>query len=296
VRAANFSRPLLLLDDAFRIDGGDVTLQGLVITGGTVVVGGKTRRLRLEHCTLVPGLGLTGDGAPLDPAAPSLVVEVDPDETTVIEIDHCIVGRLQVPAEGAELFVRDSIVDGLGAVAISAGAAGGPGPAAGPPTSLERVTVFGSTDVKELNAADVLFTGPVRAARRQDGCVRFCFVPDGSETARRYLCQPDTAIARALDAARKADPLAPPSAGDLSGIRASIRGRLRPGFTSRAYGQPAYAQLDAGCPAELRTGASDGAEMGAFHDLYQPQREANLLDQLDEYLRFGLDVGILYAT
>ena len=38
------------------------------------------------------------------------------------------------------------------------------------------------------------------------------------------------------------------------------------------------------------------AEMGAFHDLGQPQRETNLLVRLDEYLRFGLDAGIFYAS
>jgi hypothetical protein len=32
--------------------------------------------------------------------------------------------------------------------------------------------------------------------------------------------------------------------------------------------------------------------MGAFHALYQPQREANVALRLDEYLRFGLEAGI----
>ena len=36
--------------------------------------------------------------------------------------------------------------------------------------------------------------------------------------------------------------------------------------------------------------------MGAFHDLYQPQREINLRVRLDEYLRFGLEAGIFYAS
>jgi hypothetical protein len=30
--------------------------------------------------------------------------------------------------------------------------------------------------------------------------------------------------------------------------------------------------------------------------LYQPQREQNLQARLDEYLRFGLEAGILYAS
>ena len=36
--------------------------------------------------------------------------------------------------------------------------------------------------------------------------------------------------------------------------------------------------------------------MGAFHYLFQPQRETNLRVRLDEYLRFGLEAGIFYAT
>ena len=36
--------------------------------------------------------------------------------------------------------------------------------------------------------------------------------------------------------------------------------------------------------------------MGAGHYLYQPQRESNLRTRLDEYLRFGLEAGIFYAS
>jgi hypothetical protein len=46
----------------------------------------------------------------------------------------------------------------------------------------------------------------------------------------------------------------------------------------------------------IRRGADDGSEMGVFHDVYAPQRESNLLVRLEEYLRFGLEAGIFYAT
>ena len=36
--------------------------------------------------------------------------------------------------------------------------------------------------------------------------------------------------------------------------------------------------------------------MGAFCHLKQPQRESNLRLRLDEYLPFGLEAGILFAT
>jgi hypothetical protein len=36
--------------------------------------------------------------------------------------------------------------------------------------------------------------------------------------------------------------------------------------------------------------------MGAFSFLKQPQREANLRAALDEYLRWGLEAGVLFAS
>jgi hypothetical protein len=72
--------------------------------------------------------------------------------------------------------------------------------------------------------------------------------------------------------------------------------RLRPIFTSLRYGDAGYCQLSQLCAVEIREGADDQAEMGAFHDLYQPQREANLNSSLGEYLRFGLEAGVFFAS
>ena len=71
---------------------------------------------------------------------------------------------------------------------------------------------------------------------------------------------------------------------------------MRPQFTSLNYGDPGYCQLSQRCAIEIRQGAEDEAEMGVFHNLYQPQRETNLRVRLDEYLRFGLEAGIFYAS
>jgi len=69
-----------------------------------------------------------------------------------------------------------------------------------------------------------------------------------------------------------------------------------PSFSSLRHGDPDYAQLRESCPVQIRTGASDESEMGAFHDLFQPQRETNLKIRLEEYLRFGLEAGSFYET
>jgi len=36
--------------------------------------------------------------------------------------------------------------------------------------------------------------------------------------------------------------------------------------------------------------------MGVFHDLFGPQRETNVAVRLEEYLRFGLEAGLFYAS
>ena len=55
--------------------------------------------------------------------------------------------------------------------------------------------------------------------------------------------------------------------------------QMQPSFTSEDYGQPSYAQLSLTCPIEIRTGAEDGSEMGAFSFLKHAQREANFASQ-----------------
>ncbi|WP_088888991.1 hypothetical protein [Leptolyngbya ohadii] len=75
-----------------------------------------------------------------------------------------------------------------------------------------------------------------------------------------------------------------------------ILNRLIPRFTSKTYGDPGYCQLSRDCATELYQGAEDGAEMGVFNFLKQPQRETNLQASLAEYLRFGLEAGVFYVT
>jgi hypothetical protein len=72
--------------------------------------------------------------------------------------------------------------------------------------------------------------------------------------------------------------------------------RIRPRFDSIRYRTPAYARLSELCPVEISAGASDGSEMGAFHDLFQPIREANLQARLEEFIPAGSDVGIVFET
>jgi len=162
----------------------------------------------------------------------------------------------------------------------------------GPPTVLERTTVFGEVFLKELILAnEVIFTGEVLAEKTQVGCVRFSYVSLTSQAPRRFRCQPDLALVK------RAGQLNLESVADLPlNERNLILARLKPAFTSVHYGHPAYCQLSYHCPEEIKTGAEDGSEMGVFRHLRQPQREANLRLRLEEYLPFGLKPGFIYVT
>jgi hypothetical protein len=59
---------------------------------------------------------------------------------------------------------------------------------------------------------------------------------------------------------------------------------------------PGYAQLATAGALEISRGAEDGSEIGAFHDLFQSQRAANLLARLEEFTSAGMNVGVVYAT
>jgi hypothetical protein len=143
---------------------------------------------------------------------------------------------------------------------------------------VERATVLGATFARTLEASDAIFTGRLEIERTQHGCVRFSYVPAGSKVPRAYRCQPALALA-----APGAD-------------AALIAARLRPAFTSTRFGEGAYLQLAGDCPREIAEGGSDGSEMGAYFHLHQPQREANLRRGLQEYLRFGLEAGLVFVT
>ncbi len=164
----------------------------------------------------------------------------------------------------------------------------------GPPLHLERTTVRGAVQARQIDlATEVVFDGLATSQRTQIGCVRFSWVEPGSQMPRRYRCQPDLAEQDALDDASASGPLTP---AEIDRIRNETRLRVRPTYTDLRYGQPAYLQLALTGPTEIATGAEDGSEIGAYCHLKQPQREANLRQRLAEYVPFGLDCGLVYET
>jgi hypothetical protein len=161
--------------------------------------------------------------------------------------------------------------------------------------TVARCTVFGQVQAHEIALAEnSIFNGKVCVARRQKGCVRFCYVPPESRTPRRYECQPDLAVRAVNEKFAQANGRISLHERDAE-VRCEQR-RVQPEFNSSRYGTPAYCQLAEACADEIKAGAEDESEMGAFYDLYQPQRAANLRARLDEYTPAGMNAGIINAT
>jgi hypothetical protein len=249
----SFLRPLL--EGALEVVGtaaagtiqpGAILVNGWLLAGAVTVLPGNLAELTLAHCTLVPALA-------------SLTLQTGPaagqnNDGLSLALERSICGPLNLPAIIRSAALSDSIVDG----GIQA-----------PVLQIQACTVLGPTQCDSLSASDGIFTEKVTVAHKQEGCVRFCYLPLASETPRRYECQP-------------AD--------------AATAGSVFPHFASVAYGDPDYAQLARTCPPAILGGAEDGGEMGAFHFLQVSGRLANLRIALDEYLRFGLEAGVFFAS
>jgi hypothetical protein len=303
LRAANRTRPVIrLLDwqtsspDDLSVSGAGPSwfvLDGLTITGRGMQISGEISGVTIRHSTLVPGWGLTCDCEPKRPTEPSIEVLGAP---RCVTIEHSIVGAIQVERDEVKqgplrLRISDSIVDATSRDRVALGAS--EKRCADVVLSLRRSTVFGQIQTRAIELAeDSIMFGVVHACRRQWGCIRFCYVPPGSHTPRRFECQPDTVEAAVEARFAKGDF----DAEDRDALLTAERLRVEPEFDSVRYGTPDYARLALTCAPEIATGASDGSEMGAFHDLHAPQRAANLRLRLDEYTPAGTDTAIIYAS
>lgn len=276
-----------------------VVLDGLLVSGAPVVLDEvdppdrERRTIVIRDTTLVPGIGRTTDGQASSPTRASLIV-LDP--FACVRIERSVVGPI-VAVEGASVEIVDSVVDASSRAGVAiTGRDGtsprtvaavadwelGDGTAAAGDLDIVASTIVGSIRCIRLDASNSLLLAataegdprphPVHAERKQQGCVRYSFVPDGSRTGRRFQCAP-----------RPDDPVA-------------LQRASRPRFGSMRYGDHDYLRLHEGAPDRIRRGADDESEMGVTHRLYAPQREANLRIRLDEYLRFGLAADRIFAT
>ncbi|MGO9161192.1 MAG: hypothetical protein ACLP7J_10825 [Streptosporangiaceae bacterium] len=266
----------------------DVTFDGVWVAGHAVELAGHLGTVTFRHCTLVPAAGSRREGGEV-----SLRVAAMP---CTVGIGFCVVGRLQVisPETGFDpvpLAVTDSILDpGRPGQKAIVGADRRP---AWVTLSLQRVTVLGDVDVREVDVvADSLVVGRLDADRRQVGQVRFSYVPEDSRTPRRTSCQPDDVLAEVDDAVARGT--VPASERDT--LRRSEAARVTPRFDSARFGTPAYGRLITAAPPELARGAHDEGELGAYHFLWLAYRDSQLQSGLPAYPPIGTDIDALFAT
>ena len=190
------------------------------------------------------------------------VIVTGTNDSLAVELERTISGPVALGPTVPRLRVRDCIVEARGGDALAAPEAD---------ADVQTSTIAGATGTRTLSAGNSIFTGVVTVKHRQTGCVRYCYLPLASVAARRFRCHP-------VDEAAAA--------------------RVQPAFTSLdlARAPSAYGQLADTCPPEIARGAEDEGEMGAFNFLKNPQRLSNLTTRMDEYLRFGLEAGVVFVT
>jgi hypothetical protein len=289
LRAADGFRPTLSLGAEITVTGdtdSEFALNGLIVAYAPPAAApplppalihapapNKLSELALTHCTLVPGLTLKPHGGPEYPGSPAVLAE---SSGLAVVATKSILGALWINAQ-ATANLTDSIVD--------SGDASEPAyiatlltnvPQPGGALTIQGSTVIGTVYVTLLSlASNCIFwshlsasdqTATLWAVRRQEGCVRFSYLPAGAITPRRFECVQE----------------AP--------------GIPQPAFFSLRYGDPGYAKLFPYTDDSIRRGANDGGEMGAFHFLLAPLRETDLLVRMREYLPVGLEFGIFYET
>ena len=312
IRAANRKRPVIRLEEE-RVDrtnaldvgggtqmrgepGSHLTIDGLLIFGRGIHIKGDLAEVVIRHCTLVPGWDLDHDCEPKAAHESSLTLS---NTDARVTIEHSILGSIvvdvnQTQLEPISIKVSDSVLDATDnerevlstsdrrkAYAI---------------LEILRCTIFGQVGVHAIELAEnSIFNDLVKVARTQIGCMRFCYVPDGSRTPRRYNCQPDL-VEQAIDEQKKTGIETDEEKQEIKDEKQRESNRVQPLFNSTRYGKPTYCQLASNCAEEIKRGADDESEMGVFHDLFQPQRAANLRARLDEFTPAGMEAGIIFAS
>jgi hypothetical protein len=275
VQAANQQRPTVRLDADWTLGAAadvDATLRldGLLVSGGhPIVLAGDYVEVVVTRCTLDPGgAGITttfeqnGRGEDLRPTR--LVIH---GHVKRLVVTASILGGIMTEADGVveQLDMHESIVQSVEraqrAVSLAQGEA-----------LVNRCTLLGRTRFHQLYASEVIFYGATLIDNQQDGCLRFsAWVVGEPEPDPLVSTVPRPYESVPLDAAT-------------------------PVFVSTRFGDPHYAQLSQSAPHEIRTGASDGSEMGVFASLKNPLKERSLLIKYHEFMPFGLVPLVLYAT
>jgi hypothetical protein len=318
IAAANGARPLIRLVEGqtwvIRSTSADARLRldGLFVSGGTVMLAGSFAEVVITCSTLDPGdaTRLAADGRALVPTQVIVTGTV-----TALTIDRTIVGPVcardydpaidppeAAPAAGftgpaaiETVTISNSIVQALRAPPPESPPQSPPiSPPASPPIfpglipaalsfadgtlALSRCTVLGRIEAHRLTASECLLTETVVVDDRQDGCIRYSALVASGQPPRTYACVLVAAGA--------------------------------PIFTSTRFGDAGYAQLredaDRQCrplatelavqATSIRAGSADGSEMGAFARDLNPIRARALAVKLQEYMPAAMTPVVFNLT
>jgi hypothetical protein len=294
LRAASGTRPTLLLTSEIVVvgeAGSTFSLNGLLIAASAAMApaspspaalvrvpadrpDGTTNLLEMldiRHCTLVPGWSVLTDGAPQSGSAPALVAEA---AGTTVTATKSILGAVRA-GEFVVVIAFDSVIDATDPANVAF--ADLDEVSGGGALTLDGCTVVGKVHAVLLTLVSNTIFWAARVAgdswttcliadRKQEGCVRFSFLPAGARTPRRFQC-----------------------------VERTIAGP-QPIFFALRYGRPGYLKLLTSTPDEVRRGADDGGEMGAFHLVLAPHRETDLRVRMQEYIPVGLEFGFVYQN
>jgi hypothetical protein len=286
IRAAAGQRPCLTFYHAantpatanFRVAVAmdSLELNGLLLSGGPLLIENKVSDLRLEACTLDPRQGISLSAA-----------DLDLNDRAAYLLCRCVAGGLQTGDGVARVTIADSIIDQSGGFAIAglpvvAGSPASP-PSSPPPIApsaarsvqLERATVLGRVHCEVLSASETILDDVATAEDRQSGCIRFSRFETSSLLPQRYQCVPS-----------EQDEAACPPVGRC----------LAPLFNSRRFGRPDYVQLAAGTPAQILSASELHSEIGAFAGAMNTVRLGNLRAKLKEFMPVGLQPVIIAET
>ena len=133
-------------------------------------------------------------------------------------------------------------------------------------TLISNSIIWAALSAADTAATPPLWAAPLWAVRRQEGCVRFSYLPEGAIVPRRFKC-----VEQAV-------------------------GVPQPLFYSLSYGDPPYMKLAPVTDDAIRRGADDGGEMGAFHFVLATLRETDLRVRMQEFLPVGLEFGVFYEN
>jgi len=259
--------------DGVALPAGQVQISGVWLSG-QLILSGDQACVQISDSTLVPGIGLTATGESTQPGEPSVVASAsDTPPAFTLCLNRVITGPIAIPAT-CSARICSSIVDAGSPYcpAIAAPDLASPGAC----LHIEDSTVIGRVHAQAIRlASNTIFharlgrkdpwPAAVWAHRVQTGCVRFCWLPSGSITPRRYECLPP----------------------DATGQPA-----LEPQFITLRFGRPGYCLLSGDTPMAIWRGADNGSQIGVYYQIRESEAVANVQIRSAEYLPANLQCGI----